>query len=668
VGETVNSGEGTTLVIREVLGKGSFGTTYACERPELGDEVALKVLTLREMRDWKALQLFEREANTLKGLSHPAIPAYVDYFEVDSERDVKFCLVQKIAPGKSLQSLVDGGWRPTETEIVNVAEQLLEVLSYLSSLRPPVLHRDVKPGNVLLDRATGSLSLVDFGATAEAAMTAAVAEEGGGPLGSTVVGTFGYAAPEQMMGGATAVSDLYSAGATLLFLLTGRAPSTMPSARLRVDFRGIVTIEDPRLEAVVTRLLEPTPEDRYANARDALAALKSTPKKTAQETARAREKSRRLLRRRRAPWRTRWTRSVCLPLVSGGSSRPSRRIRKPSGTRVVVERFGSTKLVVAIPPAGVTGESASVGGFAVAWNAFVAFWTASALASGGGLLMAAFSIPFWLAGKEVASQAFAQIFEATRLELDAATSAYALAVTATGMRSSEKKGDLLDVRGVGDSRRQRDERAAGLRAAAGDWRRARDLRQGLAGGGAGVRRGGDQRVPRRLQGARGGGGVILIHLLFCPFNFLFISSLCLRSLSNTYVKNASRLPSPFPLDRSSFSSPEVAPVDVLPARGRVRRPGPRSDVPRVPALRHRALHVARPKDHSRGVAPSGLLLHGGPPGRAPLVVPVVVRLLLAAHEGHRAEGLVARQRGARRGARRRRPDGGRKRADGRVGE
>ena len=58
VGETLKSGEGTTLVIRDVLGKGSFGTTYACERPEMGDEVALKVLTLREMRDWKALQLF----------------------------------------------------------------------------------------------------------------------------------------------------------------------------------------------------------------------------------------------------------------------------------------------------------------------------------------------------------------------------------------------------------------------------------------------------------------------------------------------------------------------------------------------------------------------------------------------------------------------------------
>ena len=260
----MKSGEGTTLVIRDVLGKGSFGTTYACERPEMGDEVALKVLTLREMRDWKALQLFEREAKTLKGLSHPAIPAYVDYFEVDSERDVKFCLVQKIAPGASLQSLVDGGWRPTESEIVAVAEQLLEVLGYLASLRPPVLHRDVKPGNVLLDRATGTVSLVDFGATAEAAVTAAIVDEGlAHAPGSTVVGTFGYAAPEQMMGGAAAVSDLYSAGATLLFLLSGRAPSTMPSARLRVDFRGVVTIEDARLEAVVTRLLEPTPEDRF---------------------------------------------------------------------------------------------------------------------------------------------------------------------------------------------------------------------------------------------------------------------------------------------------------------------------------------------------------------------------------------------------------------------
>ena len=92
--------------------------------------------------------------------------------------------------------------------------------------------------------------------------------------GSTVVGTFGYCAPETYMGNATPLSDLYGAGATLLFLLAGVSPSTMPSSRLRVDFRGVVRIESGRLEATVARLLEPSPEDRFGGAGEALAALR----------------------------------------------------------------------------------------------------------------------------------------------------------------------------------------------------------------------------------------------------------------------------------------------------------------------------------------------------------------------------------------------------------
>ena len=235
--------DGNIYVIRESLGQGSFGTTYRATTND-GDDIALKVLSFRNMKNWKALELFEREARTLKGLNHPAIPQYVDNFELDTDGDRFFCLAQRIAPGRSLQSLVDGGWRPTEPEVVAIAEQLLEVLGYLSSLRPPVCHRDVKPGNVLLDVETGRVSLVDFGATADAAVTTAMAAEettGGGYAqgGSTVVGTFGYCAPELYMGAVTPRSDLYSVGATALFLLSGRAPSTMPSTRLRVDFRGV---------------------------------------------------------------------------------------------------------------------------------------------------------------------------------------------------------------------------------------------------------------------------------------------------------------------------------------------------------------------------------------------------------------------------------------------
>jgi serine/threonine protein kinase len=452
VGETVDSGAGTTLVIREVLGRGSFGTTYACERPDLGDDVALKVLTLREMRDWKALQLFEREAKTLKALSHPAIPEYVDYFEVDSAEDVKFCLVQKIAPGSSLQSLVDNGWRPTEPEIVSVAKQLLEVLAYLSSLRPPVVHRDVKPGNLLFDKETGKLSLVDFGATAEAAMTAAVAEERGNfQMGSTMIGTFGYAAPEQMMGGTTVVSDLFSAGAVLLFLLSGRAPSTMPSSRLKIDFRGVVTVKDPKLEALVTRLLEPTPEDRFADASEALDVLLGRKGISGGFEEDDASGAKPFSRARSTPMLMPGILSGDLydfQIPASAARYRRKRVRKPSGTRVIVERAGNTKFVLAIPPAGITVGSAALGGFALAWNSFVAFWTVSALASGGGLLMAAFSIPFWFAGKQVVSVAFAEIFEATRVELDASFGAYSVTTTATGFASSEKKGDLLDVRGA----------------------------------------------------------------------------------------------------------------------------------------------------------------------------------------------------------------------------
>lgn len=468
-GDTVASAGGTTLVVRRLLGRGSFGTTYECERPD-GDVVALKVLALRDLQNWKALQLFEREAKILKSLSHPAVPEYVDYFEIDTEGDVKFCLVQRIAPGESLQTLVDGGWRPTEDDVVSIAEQLLEVLAYLGSLRPPVAHRDVKPGNILLDRATGKVSLVDFGATADAAMTSAAAEgpDGYAP-GSTMIGTFGYAAPEQMMGAVTPVSDLYSAGATLLFLLSGRAPSTMPSSRLRVDFRGAVTIENPRLEAVIARLLEPYPEDRHKNAREALDALQKTrtgsaggrmfgrPDKKERAAREARERAAREEQESRSFFDdddddeeggvvfSPNQRSPQRDYIA--NPRPNERIREPAGTRVITEREGKTKLLLVIPPAGLSSSGVFTGTFAVAWNAFVATWTVGALASGGALF-ALFSVPFWWAGKELVESARDEIFEASRLELDAAAGTYSLGITATGFKSEANEGKLADLRGA----------------------------------------------------------------------------------------------------------------------------------------------------------------------------------------------------------------------------
>lgn len=112
---------------------------------------------------------------------------------------------------------------------------------------------------------------------------------------------------------------------------------------------------------------------------------------------------------------------------------------------MICERTGRSKLLLVVPPRGLTPGATYIAGFAVAWNSFVAFWTASALASGGGLIFAAFSIPFWLAGKEVATSAFDEIFEASRLEIDAFK--FEFTRTATGLVSDGRDGDVQDVSG-----------------------------------------------------------------------------------------------------------------------------------------------------------------------------------------------------------------------------
>jgi hypothetical protein len=146
----------------------------------------------------------------------------------------------------------------------SIAAQVLEVLFYLGCLKPPVVHRDIKPANLVLDP-DGQVRLVDFGAVKEAAARAST-------IGSTVAGTFGYMAPEVIYGTGEPRSDLYSLGMTLVTLLTGLAPTELPQKRLKPDFRGRTDATQPFLD-FVERLVEPVPEDRFTDAREALGVL-----------------------------------------------------------------------------------------------------------------------------------------------------------------------------------------------------------------------------------------------------------------------------------------------------------------------------------------------------------------------------------------------------------
>jgi len=219
---------GDRYSILYILGQGGIGITYAAEDLKTGEKVALKAVSLRRTDDLKVLELFEREARILAQVQHPAIPRYIDYFEVGKRRDRFFYLAQQLAEGQSLARLIENGWHPPATEVRWMANQILDILVYLQHLVPPVIHRDIKPQNIIR-RDDGQIFLVDFGAVQDVYHQTITG-------GSTVVGTYGYMAPEQFRGKAVLATDLYGLGATIIYLLTSKSPTDLPQRKLKIDF------------------------------------------------------------------------------------------------------------------------------------------------------------------------------------------------------------------------------------------------------------------------------------------------------------------------------------------------------------------------------------------------------------------------------------------------
>ncbi|UPR01153.1 serine/threonine protein kinase [Chloropicon primus] len=339
---------------------GSGGNCFVAERQSDGKSLAMKVMSFRGLKSWKQLELFEREALVLQNLSHQGIPRYIDYFELDSESDKRFYLIQEIAPGVTLRERLEAeGWRPSEAEVKSIALQLLDVLEYLGSLRPPVVHRDLKPDNIIIDQAGGNrVYLVDFGGVQAAAA-------GMNSVNSTIIGTFGYMAPEQFGGSAVKATDLYGLGATMLYLLSGKHPNQFPQTRLKIDFSGQVEVSET-MGDVLESLLEPAAEDRPS------------------------------------------IQEVRSFMRQEGLMKLRTRTSYKNG-RVKIERSFAS-LSVTILPDG-PGGSLSMASFAVAWNVFIFIWTRGALISAGPLF-AAFSLPFWFAGANLGKQAMQSFHDA----------------------------------------------------------------------------------------------------------------------------------------------------------------------------------------------------------------------------------------------------------------
>ncbi len=236
-------------VLLAPLGQGAQGTTWDAVDKREGRAVAVKAFDVRGARAWKDVELAEREARVLSELHHPALPHYVEHFEEDG---VLYLVMEKVL-GTPLSVLQKSGPRMREEEVVRLLRDADGVLMYLHERTPPVIHRDLKPSNVIR-RPDGSFAFVDFGAVRDR-----LRPEGG----STVVGTFGYMAPEQFQGRASPSSDVYAVGATAIAMLTGEEPEKLPHRGLSVDVEAALGDHiSSHLRDVLVRMLEPDPDRR----------------------------------------------------------------------------------------------------------------------------------------------------------------------------------------------------------------------------------------------------------------------------------------------------------------------------------------------------------------------------------------------------------------------
>ncbi|MBD2694060.1 serine/threonine protein kinase [Anabaena catenula] len=255
--------------VQKQLGKKAGRSTLLAKDLKSEELVIVKLLSFSSDFQWDDLKLFEREAETLKSLSHPFIPRYLDYFEINSSTFKGFALIQTYIPAKTLEQYLQIGRKFTESEVKQIAKSVLQILIYLHSLNPPVIHRDLKPSNILLGDRTGNtvgeVYLIDFGS-----VQTVLATEGTGTR--TIVGTYGYMPQEQFGGRTVPASDLYSLGATLIYLVTGCHPADLPEKDFRIQFEEVANL-GLNFTNWLKLMIEPSLGNRLRSAKEALTAL-----------------------------------------------------------------------------------------------------------------------------------------------------------------------------------------------------------------------------------------------------------------------------------------------------------------------------------------------------------------------------------------------------------
>ncbi|HEY9620444.1 MAG TPA: serine/threonine-protein kinase [Crinalium sp.] len=262
--------------ILQTLGSGGFGTTFLAEDIQMPSHRRCVIKQLRPINNnpeiYKLVQdRFQREAAILEDLGdgNSQIPRLYAYFEEGGE----FYLVQEWVEGGTLRDKVQSEGVCTEEAVNQILLNILPVLSYVHGKR--IVHRDIKPDNIILRKRDSKPVLIDFGAVRETMGT--VVNSQGGSASSIVIGTPGFMPSEQAAGRPMYSSDLYSLGLTMIYLLTGKFPQELdldPQTG-EVIWRRYAPSVGMDLAAVLDKAIQYHPRDRYATAQDMLTALQT---------------------------------------------------------------------------------------------------------------------------------------------------------------------------------------------------------------------------------------------------------------------------------------------------------------------------------------------------------------------------------------------------------
>ena len=272
IGKTI---AGHYHIIRE-LGKGGFGQTYLAEDLFLPNKQHCVVKQFAPPRNIpsdaleQAKRAFEREAMVLHqlGQEHSRIPRLLAY----PEEQGQFFLIQEYIKGKDLSEEIASGKKSTETKVINILEEILEILTFVH--QKGVIHRDIKPSNLIRREKDGKLFLIDFGTVKQQVSTTIVTTQG--KDGSQFAfQSIGYTPTEQLQLRPKFASDLYALGMTAIFALTGIHPARIPedSTTREIRWREFAKAS-PKLADFIDKMVHHDYRDRYSTAGEALKALR----------------------------------------------------------------------------------------------------------------------------------------------------------------------------------------------------------------------------------------------------------------------------------------------------------------------------------------------------------------------------------------------------------